>query len=495
MRNAPPFALAPPLLSGVFLLLASAGGARDASAGEPGTLQQALEKARADLEAEQEALAEDRRRFENQEAKLRERIEAILARCETTTREIEQARKDLETADQRHREAEAEQREARSDEADLRRLLFEKIEALQNRVKVGVPHGERGARLEVLERLRETVSEPGFDLPHAMEIYLRQAIEEIRLGASRELYDTSVTTDEGRRVEATCFRIGKIFQAYRSAGGDHAALLVRGVGEEGGYTWKESGEAGDVVQKAIRSETGVYRLPMDVTLDISADRLSVSKDLLSTLASGGLVMIPLGLVALAGILLVLERALVLTLARPRTRQLEREVIGRVREGDPEGATEAAGRIRGPAASVLHAGLSARAGGRTAVEEAVEERAVRALPGLERFLSAIAALAAIAPLLGLLGTVTGMIATFDVITLFGTGDPRLLSGGISEALITTQVGLIIAVPLLLLHRILAGAVERSVTSMETLGVALVNALYHGSPAAAPEEAEKAEGPKA
>jgi biopolymer transport protein ExbB len=127
-----------------------------------------------------------------------------------------------------------------------------------------------------------------------------------------------------------------------------------------------------------------------------------------------------------------------------------------------------------------------------VEEAIEEAAVRVLPRLERFLSAIAALAAVAPLLGLLGTVTGMISTFDVITLFGTGDPRLLSGGISEALITTQVGLIIAVPLLLIHRILSGAVERRVSAMETLGVGLVNALFHLRGTAPREKAATPEG---
>ena len=72
------------------------------------------------------------------------------------------------------------------------------------------------------------------------------------------------------------------------------------------------------------------------------------------------------------------------------------------------------------------------------------------PVLDRSVNLIAACAAIAPLLGLLGTVTGMIETFGVITQFGTGNPKLLSGGISVALITTQLGLMVAVPLLLGH---------------------------------------------
>jgi len=65
--------------------------------------------------------------------------------------------------------------------------------------------------------------------------------------------------------------------------------------------------------------------------------------------------------------------------------------------------------------------------------------------LDRHLGLIGVLAALAPLLGLLGTVTGMIATFDIISIFGTGNARAMAGGISEALITTQTGLVVAIP--------------------------------------------------
>ena len=78
---------------------------------------------------------------------------------------------------------------------------------------------------------------------------------------------------------------------------------------------------------------------------------------------------------------------------------------------------------------------------------------------------LAACAGIAPLLGLLGTVTGMISTFDVITEYGTGNPRLLSGGISVALITTQLGLIVAVPLVLAHAWASRAIERRQALLE------------------------------
>ncbi len=84
--------------------------------------------------------------------------------------------------------------------------------------------------------------------------------------------------------------------------------------------------------------------------------------------------------------------------------------------------------------------------------------------LNRGLPTVAVLAAVSPLLGLLGTVTGMIETFQSITLFGTGDPKLMSGGISQALVTTQLGLAVAIPLVLLHSLLTGQVNRLVEKL-------------------------------
>jgi cytochrome bd-type quinol oxidase subunit 1 len=93
--------------------------------------------------------------------------------------------------------------------------------------------------------------------------------------------------------------------------------------------------------------------------------------------------------------------------------------------------------------------------------------------LERMLPFISICAASAPLLGLLGTVTGIINTFKLITVFGSGDVKTLSGGISEALITTECGLIVAIPSLLLHAFLSRKARGIISSMETASVAFVN----------------------
>ena len=98
-----------------------------------------------------------------------------------------------------------------------------------------------------------------------------------------------------------------------------------------------------------------------------------------------------------------------------------------------------------------------------LEAQLEDVLSRAVPVLEQNLSTIKLLAAVAPLLGLLGTVVGMIETFQSITLFGTGDPKLMAGGISQALVTTMLGLIAAVPLLFVHNILESR-SRSITQV-------------------------------
>ncbi|UCC14109.1 MAG: MotA/TolQ/ExbB proton channel family protein [Gammaproteobacteria bacterium] len=90
-----------------------------------------------------------------------------------------------------------------------------------------------------------------------------------------------------------------------------------------------------------------------------------------------------------------------------------------------------------------------------LELKLDEAILREAPSLEKWQGGIKVLAAVAPLLGLLGTVTGMIATFQAITLFGTGDPKLMAGGISQALVTTVLGLCVAIPLVLLHSWVAG----------------------------------------
>jgi biopolymer transport protein ExbB len=95
-----------------------------------------------------------------------------------------------------------------------------------------------------------------------------------------------------------------------------------------------------------------------------------------------------------------------------------------------------------------------------------------MPGLTKGLLFIKVVSAVAPLMGLLGTVTGMIKTFQVITLYGAGDPKMMAGGISQALMTTVLGLVVAIPMVLLHTVVSGKSRKIVNILQSQSAGLV-----------------------
>ena len=118
-----------------------------------------------------------------------------------------------------------------------------------------------------------------------------------------------------------------------------------------------------------------------------------------------------------------------------------------------------------------------------VEEIMYESVLETKLKLQRLLPLVAIIAAAAPLMGLLGTVTGIINTFKMITVFGTGDPKTLSGGISEALITTKFGLVVAIPSLIIHAFLSRTAKGKIDGMEQAAISFTNvlAILQGKPA--------------
>jgi biopolymer transport protein ExbB len=125
-----------------------------------------------------------------------------------------------------------------------------------------------------------------------------------------------------------------------------------------------------------------------------------------------------------------------------------------------------------------------------LELKLDEAILKETPALERGIAMIKVLAVVAPLLGLLGTVTGMIKTFQVITLFGAGDPKLMAGGIAEALVTTMLGLIMAVPLTLLHVLVSGQSRRLIQVLDEQSAGIVAERAEGLDADAAEGRKRA-----
>ncbi len=197
------------------------------------------------------------------------------------------------------------------------------------------------------------------------------------------------------------------------------------------------------------------------------------KTVYSVIDSGGIigwVIIGLGLF---GLLLALLRSIFLMGAGSATGPLAKATIVQLKEGGQEQALAFLKDKKGATARVLKATVRNLDAEREHVEDVVMESIMHESSRLDRFGSAIMVIAAVAPLLGLLGTVTGMIATFDIITEFGTGDPKLLSGGISIALVTTELGLIVAIPMLLVGNMLSAWAEKIKDAMEHSALHVIN----------------------
>ena len=126
----------------------------------------------------------------------------------------------------------------------------------------------------------------------------------------------------------------------------------------------------------------------------------------------------------------------------------------------------------PLGRVLAAYESNRGADTETVELKLSEAALKEMPGLTKGLLFIKVVSAVAPLMGLLGTVTGMIKTFQVITLYGAGDPKMMAGGISQALMTTVLGLVVAIPMVLLHTIVNGQSRKIVNILQSQSAGLV-----------------------
>lgn len=131
----------------------------------------------------------------------------------------------------------------------------------------------------------------------------------------------------------------------------------------------------------------------------------------------------------------------------------------------------------PLGRILAAGLANMHHEREVMKEVIEESGRQVVSELERYLNTLGTIASITPLLGLLGTVIGMIKVFAAITAHGVGDPTVLAGGISEALLTTAAGLSVAIPTLMFYRYLRGRVDMLVLRMEDQALRLVE-IIHG-----------------
>jgi len=188
-------------------------------------------------------------------------------------------------------------------------------------------------------------------------------------------------------------------------------------------------------------------------------------DFVAELQKGGIVMIPLLLGSVLALAIVIERAFQLRTKKVLTGEIVKAIERIESVEDIRVAERICEANPGPFAGIILVALRNRDLGSDELKEAILDQGRQEIRTLERGLVALETIAAAAPLLGLLGTVTGMIKVFNVISKQGIGQASYLSGGISEALITTVTGLVIGIPALVAYNLLTSRAESLVLDME------------------------------
>ena len=439
-------------------------------------VQQAITQARDELRAESE-------RIEREQAIRRQQLDDLGAACRDLSDELVEAKLALA-----HRQQElAQLREQRETlwteqvqwqrrQRDIAQVCRDVHEQLGEWSKTLPSSEHRSDQEEQLTQLHDEFEQG--DVPAMVTstlALLHSFLDEARTTA---VYDTAIIDPRGRSQQATMVRVGRNVFAYHIPSTNKTAVAIAAPYEDEGYRWQED-LPGDM-QKAIiaaieqmQTSSDPVWLPVDVTGRISAATDLSARTLSDRLRSGGIVMIPLAVVALCLAVLVAERFFVLLRQGRHSLSFCDRVLELCNSGRFDEAERLADRSRGVLSRTLKVCLTHRHSPPGLLDDAIQETLLHEFPKLERFLPSIRMLSSVAPMLGLLGTVTGIIATFDIITVVGSGQPRLMAGGIAQALITTATGLAIAIPGLLAHSVLSGKVDGLMADTERFAATLSN----------------------
>lgn len=434
-------------------------------------LRVASQKAKADYEAalkeakeseqrilnDRQALATDVKHYENQTDAIRKEVEALKQRL-NLLRETEKKRNEEQSEQQMNlREYTGVVREvARDLSAMLSQSHFSALDP---------------QRLDLLLPVLDKDRFPGMaEITIISDLFF----EEMTLSGEVDRRDHTFISPGGETTPGELLTIGPFCAAYRDKG--HTGYL--NYSEAGRQFYALSKPAPWLMRRSLNKymDGEADAVTFDFSKGAALRQLTHRSSLKDKIKKGGFIVWPILAIGLLALVITLERILFLNRVHANTDRLMGQVNQLASKGDWAGCDDVLKPEKGkPVHNVLRAGLSAVNEKRETLESVLQEAILKELPKLERFLPALNIMGAVAPLLGLLGTVTGMIGTFQSITLHGAGDPRMMSGGISEALITTMLGLAVAIPIMLVHTFLRRRLEHIVGDMEEKAVALSNII--------------------
>lgn len=286
----------------------------------------------------------------------------------------------------------------------------------------------------------------------------------------------------GQRFEGKALRNGsESIEGTLLVAGPSVFFTSKSGDFEGVATFAETGTSLPTVvaieaTKGMITETirqGHGDLPFDGTMGKAIEVAAAQDSLMDTIKKGGIVGHSILTLGAISFLIAIFKVWEISRIRVPSRSTINQILDDLLNGNRQEAARKAAAIDGPAGDLVRTGVAMFFEKRRVLEEALFEKLVTVKPRLDRFLPFLALTAAAAPLMGLLGTVLGIIKTFQAMALYGTGNAKAFSAGISEALITTAEGLLVAIPMLVIHGILKSYAKGRFSELEGIGIALIN----------------------
>ena len=302
--------------------------------------------------------------------------------------------------------------------------------------------------------------ELGSKMAGASELAQIEDIERLWYELQREIVESGkvvkfpyvVTTANGEQVEQEVVRVG-VFNLVSNSG----YLRVTTDGNVAELARQPESRLTGSAKDLVNATSGVVPFGLDVTRGGILSLPVQSKTIKERIEDGGIVGYCIIALGILGLLMAFWRWVGLSNdSRKVAAQLKRD----------SATTD------NPLGRVLAAYESNANADTETIELKLSEAALKEMPGLTKGLLFIKVISVVAPLMGLLGTVTGMIQTFQVITLYGAGDPKLMAGGISQALMTTVLGLVVAIPMVLLHTVVSGQSKKIINILQSQSAGLV-----------------------
>lgn len=431
--------------------------------------QQIIEQAQRDEMTARAQAAERQQQLLMDKQALVQAVQSVrhdVKRLSTETLALEKMEKQLVVQQQRLEDEKLKRTAQLQELVGFIRMSARDVDSLIHQSQLNALNPQRG---EVLRPLLEQQRFPGMDEVRAMRDLL---LEQSRESGQVQIVSQQILDRQGESINAETILLGDFSAAYRTDDETGFLLYSQPSSRMFALSVLPSGRYQRQIEHYLDGESA--SVPIDVGRGASLRQLTYRTAVTDQLGQGGLIVWPILLIAVVAVILISERIWFLRQNRFDATSLMRELQPQIMAGHWSECESLCDNSRDTALPrVLSAGLQFRHLEREELENAIQEAILAEIPRMERFLSTLAVLASIAPLLGLLGTVTGMINTFQVITFHGTSDPRLMSGGISEALVTTMLGLGVAIPIMLCHSLLSRRVETHIAQIEEKSIRFVN----------------------